>query len=96
MAVCNEGQDELQAELEVQMRLRKTEMMRCCGELTTVTQEKDKLVKRCKKLENVLKVVQSSMPSLQTQKDQICIDLKRTEEQTRRSQDVRSFAHQPS
>lgn len=78
----------MKAEFEVQLRLRQSDLMRCRGELNTAVQEKDRLIKRCKKLDNVLKIVQATMPSMQTQKDQLCIDLKRTEEQTRRTQDV--------
>ena len=78
----------MKAEFEVQLRLRQSDVSRCRGELNTAVQENDRLLKRCKKLENVHKIVQATMPSMQTQKDQLCIDLKRTEEQTRRTQDV--------
>ena len=78
----------MQAELEVHLRLRQSELTRSRGELNNATQEKEKLLKRHKKVENVVKVVQATMPSLQSQKDQFCIDLKRAEEQTRRTQDV--------
>ena len=45
-------------------------MIRAQEELSAVTKDKDRLAKRVKKLENVLKVIQTTFPSLEAQKEQ--------------------------
>jgi outer membrane PBP1 activator LpoA protein len=78
----------LQAELEVQLKMKKSEVVRAQQELSSVTKEKDRLLKRVKKLENVLPVTSAVVPSLTAQKEQLQLNLKREEEESRKVQDV--------
>jgi chromosome segregation ATPase len=78
----------LQAELTVQERMKHSEVLRAQEELQSVTKEKDRLVKRVKKLENVLKVVQFTIPSLEAQKEQQQHNCRRAEDSIRKLQEV--------
>lgn len=78
----------MQAELAVQDRMKQSELLRAQEELSAVTKEKDRLVKRVKKLENVLKVVQATVPSLEAQKEQQQHNYRRAEDVVRKLQEV--------
>ena len=78
----------MQAELAIQDSMKQSELLRAQEELTSVTKEKDRLVKRVKKLENVLKVVQASVPSLEAQKEQQEHNYRRAEDVVRKLQEV--------
>lgn len=78
----------VQAELSVQDRMKQSELLRAQEELSSVTKEKDRLVKRVKKLENVLRVVQATVPSLEAQKEQQQHNYRRAEDVVRKLQEV--------
>lgn len=77
-----------QAELAVQDKMKQSELLRAQEDLSSATKEKDRLVKRVKKLENVLKVVQATVPSLEAQKEQQQHNYRRAEDVVRKLQEV--------
>lgn len=82
----------MQAELTVQDRMKQSKVLRAQEELLSVTKEKDRLLKRVKKLENVLKVVQATCPSLEAQKEQQQHNCRRADDSVRKLQEVCFFA----
>ena len=78
-----------QAELQVQVRIKQTDMRTAQHELKHVTKEKDNLMKRHKKRQNVVKVLQSALPGLHTQKDTLTHDLESSQSLLRKQGEVR-------
>lgn len=66
--VPNSGGHLVQVELDLQAKMKHTEHRRTLDTLNNVTKEKDNLLKRYKKMENILKVTSSILPDLQVQK----------------------------
>ena len=59
------------------MKLKEAELRRETDVGITISKEKDTLLKRYRKLENVLKVQGAILPSLQNSKDELSLGLER-------------------
>lgn len=58
----------LQVELNMATKMKNTEHRRIQDALVNVTKEKDNLLKRYKKMENIIKVSSAILPGLESQK----------------------------
>ena len=78
----------MQAELEVQLKMKMSEVWRAQEAFKHSTKEKDALLKRQKKLENVMSVLQAVLPGLEAQKSSHNMELERTALLLKRQSDV--------